>query len=140
MSYSFFIFFRWRFLTYITFLQVFYTSISWWSFTGGWVAINLLGPLELFSVFWPTSTVVWMVSSRLPASNSSSLFSKSLGIVSNTSVTAGIKITVMFHSFFGSLARSRYLYLFCFLWFLLCDPPGRQNPLDGGFSFLINYH
>ena len=45
-------------------------------------------------------------------SNSSSPFFKSLGSVPSTLVTIGITVTFMSHSFFSSLARSKYLYLF----------------------------
>ena len=34
-------------------LQVFHTSISWWSFTGVWVTTSLLKSPGLFSVFYP---------------------------------------------------------------------------------------
>ena len=53
------------------------------------------------------NAVVWMVSTRLPTSKSSSPFSNP-----NAPITIGIIVTCMFHSFFNSLARSRYLSLF----------------------------
>ena len=55
------------------------------------------------------NAVVWMVSTRLPTSNSSSPFSNLLVTVPNAPITIGIIVTGMFHSFFNSLARSRYL-------------------------------
>ena len=55
---------------------------------------------------------VWMVSTRPPASKSSSRFSNPLVTVPNAPITIGIIVTCMFHSFFNSLARSRYLSLF----------------------------
>ena len=58
------------------------------------------------------NAVVWMVSTRLPTSKFSSPFSNPLVTVSNALITVGIIVTRMFHSFFNSLARSRYLYLF----------------------------
>ena len=57
------------------------------------------------------SAVVWMVSTRPPTSRSSSPFSNPLVTVSNAPITVGIIVTCMFHSFFNSLARSRYLSL-----------------------------
>ena len=58
------------------------------------------------------NVVVWMVSSRPPASKSSNLFSNPLVTVLNPPITIGIIVTCMFHSFFNSLARSRYLFFF----------------------------
>ena len=45
-------------------------------------------------------------------SNSSNPFTNPLGIVPSTPTTIGITVTFMFHSFFSSLARCRYLSLF----------------------------
>ena len=56
--------------------------------------------------------VFWMVSTRPPTSKSSSPFSNPLVIVPNAPITIGIIVTCMFHSFFNSLARSRYLSFF----------------------------
>ena len=56
--------------------------------------------------------VVWMVSTRLPTSKSSSPFNNPLVTVSKAPITIGIIVTFMFHNFFNSLARSRYLSLF----------------------------
>ena len=56
--------------------------------------------------------VVWMVSTRLPTSKSSSPFSNPLVNVPNAPIIIGIIVTSMFHSFFNSLARSRYLSFF----------------------------
>ena len=53
-----------------------------------------------------------MVSTRPPTSKSSSPFSNPLVTVPNAPITIGIIVTCMFHSFFNSLARSRYLSLF----------------------------
>ena len=66
----------------------------------------------LFSIMaYLINVVVWMVSARLPISNSSSFLFKPLGIVPSSLITVGITVTLMFHSFFSSLARSRYLSL-----------------------------
>ena len=58
------------------------------------------------------NAVIWMVSTRPPASKSSSPFSNPLVTVPNAPITIGIIVTCMFHSFFNSLARSRYLSFF----------------------------
>ena len=58
------------------------------------------------------NAVVWMVSTRPPTSKSSSPFSNPLVTVPNALITIGIIVTCMFHSFFSSLARSRYLSFF----------------------------
>ena len=58
------------------------------------------------------SAVVWMVSTCPPTSKSSSPFSNPLVTVPNTPITIGIIVTCMFHSFFNSLARLRYLSFF----------------------------
>ena len=65
------------------------------------------------------NAVIWMVSTRPPISKSSSPFSNPLVTVPNAPITIGIIFTCMFHSFFSSLARSRYLSFFslsfCFI-------------------------
>ena len=58
------------------------------------------------------NAVVWMVSTHPPTSKSSSPFSNPLVTVPNAPITIGIIVTCMFHSFFNSLARSRYLSFF----------------------------
>ena len=55
-----------------------------------------------------SNAVVWIVSTRLPTSKSSRPFS----IMPNAPITIGTIVTFMFHSFFNSLARSRYLSFF----------------------------
>ena len=60
------------------------------------------------------NVVVWMVSTRPPTSKSSSPFSNPLVTVPKAPITIGIIVTFMFHSFFNSLARSRYLSFFSY--------------------------
>ena len=60
----------------------------------------------------PNNVAVWMVSSRPPTYNSSSPFNNPLVTVPKAAITIGIIVTFMFHSFFNSLARSRYLSFF----------------------------
>ena len=66
--------------------------------------------LSILAVF--NNAVVWIVSTRSPTSKSSSLFNNPLVTVPKAPITIGIIVTFMFHSFFNSLARSRYLSLF----------------------------
>ena len=66
--------------------------------------------LSILSVL--NNVVVWMVSTRPPTSKSSSPFSNPLVIVQKVPITIGIIVTCMFHSFFNSLTRSRYLSFF----------------------------
>ena len=58
------------------------------------------------------NAVVWMVSSRPPTLKSPSPFSNPFVTVPNALITIGIIVTCLFHSFFNSLARSRYLSFF----------------------------
>ena len=58
------------------------------------------------------SAVVWMVFILVLLSDSSCPFTNSLVIEPSVSIIIGITITFMFHSFFSSLARFRYLSLF----------------------------
>ena len=58
------------------------------------------------------NAVVWMVSTRPPISKSSSPYTSFLVTLPSMPVTIGITVTFMFHCFFSSLARSRYLSLF----------------------------
>ena len=59
-----------------------------------------------------SNAVVWIVSTRPPISKSSRPFNNPLVIVPDAPVTIGTIVTFMFHSFFNSLARSRYLSFF----------------------------
>ena len=66
--------------------------------------------LSILSVL--NNTVVWMISTRPPTSKSFSPFNNPLVIVPKAPITIGIIVTFMFHSFFSSLAKSRYLSFF----------------------------
>ena len=59
-----------------------------------------------------SNAVVLIVSTRPPTSKSSRPFNNPLVIVPNAPITIGTIVTFMFHSFFNSLARSRYLSFF----------------------------
>ena len=58
------------------------------------------------------NAVVWMVSACPLISKSSSPFTNPLGIVPSALITISITVTLMFHSFLSSLARSMYSSFF----------------------------
>ena len=58
------------------------------------------------------NAVVWIVSTRPSTSKSSRPFNNPLVTVPNALITVGTIVTFMFHSFFNSLTRSRYLSFF----------------------------
>ena len=66
--------------------------------------------LSILAVFH--DAVVWMVSTCSPTSNSSRPFNNPLVTVPKAPITIGTIVTLMFHSFFNSLASSRYLSFF----------------------------
>ena len=59
-----------------------------------------------------SNAVIWIVSTRPPTSKSSRPFNNPLVTVPKAPITIGTIVTFMFHSFFNSLARSRYLSFF----------------------------
>ena len=59
-----------------------------------------------------SNAVIWIVSTRPPTSKSSRPLNNPLVIVPKAPITIGTIITFMFHSFFNSQARSRYLSFF----------------------------
>ena len=81
---------------YYLLIRVFHTSFS-----------TLLSILAVLN-----NVVVWMVFSRPPTSKSSIPFSNPLVTVPKAPIRIGIIVTFMFHNFFISLARSRYLSFF----------------------------
>ena len=58
------------------------------------------------------NAVVWMVSTRPVISKSPRPFINLLVTVSRATITIGIIVSFMFHIFFNSLAKSRYLSFF----------------------------
>ena len=76
--------------------------------------------LSILAVF--NNALVCMVSTRPPTSKSSSLFNSPLVTVLSAPISFGIIVTFMFHNFFSSLARSRYLFFFSLSFsFILCS-------------------
>ena len=71
------------------------------------VSRSLLSILAVFN-----SAVVWMISTRPPTSTSSKPYINPLATVPKAPITIGKIVTFMFHIFFNSLARSKYLALF----------------------------
>ena len=61
--------------------------------------------------------LVWMVSTCPLISKSSSSFTKPLRINPNAPITIGITVTFMFHSWFSTLATSRFLSVFSLSFF-----------------------
>ena len=68
------------------------------------VSRTLLSILAVLS-----NAVIWRVSTRPPTSKSSRPFNNLLVIVPKAPITICTIVTVMFHSIFNSLARSKYL-------------------------------
>ena len=91
-------------------IRVFHIIVSWWFFTGDWVTASFLKSPGLFSVFWLFSVMLLFGWSPLGRQLLNIL--APLVTVSKAPITIGIIVTFMFHSFFNSLARSRYLSLF----------------------------
>ena len=73
------------------------------------VSRTLLSILDVLS-----NAVVWIVSTRLPTSKSSRPFGNPLVIVPKTPIAFGTIGTFMFHSFFNSLGRLKYLSFFSY--------------------------
>ena len=90
------------FIHYFTTLRVFHTSINLSDRKSPQVSWNLLSSLVDFNC-----AVAWMVPIHVPILKSFYLLT-----VPNAPITIGITITFIFHCFFSSQARSRYLSLF----------------------------
>ena len=90
--------------------RVFHLIVFHWSLSDG-KSLPVSGTrLRLLAVL--KNAVVWIVSTRPQASKSSRPFNNPLVIVPNAPITIGTIVTFMFHSFFNSLARTRYLSFF----------------------------
>ena len=83
------------------------------------------------------NAMVWMVSTRPPTSKSSSHFSNPLLTVPNAPITIGIIVTCMFHRFFNSLARSRYLSFFLHSFSFILWSAGTAKSTIQQFFFLL---
>ena len=87
------------------------------------------------------NVVVWMVSTRPPTSMSSSPFSNPLVTVPRVSITIVIIVTCMFHSFFNSQARFRYISFFShyFSFILWSAGTAKSAILQFLYFFIINW-
>ena len=87
------------------------------------------------------NVVVWMVFIQPPTSKSSSLFNNPLVTVPKAPITIGIIITFMFHSFFNSLTRSRYLSFFShsFSFIMWSTGTAKSTILQILFFFFVDY-
>ena len=88
-----------------------------------------------------SNAVIWIVSTRPPTSKSSRPVNNPLVIVPKAPITIGTIVTFMFHSFFNSLVRSRYLFFFSHS-FRFCGSPGQQSRQFCKFSFffVVDYY
>ena len=87
-----------------------------------------------------SNDVIRIVSTRLPTSKSSRPFNNPLVIVPKAPITIGTIVSFMFHSFFNSLARSRYLSFFShsFRFILWSARTAKSTILQILFFLLIN--
>ena len=83
------------------------------------------------------NAVVWMVSTRLPTSKSSSPFYNPSVTVPKAPITVGIIVTFMFHSFLNSPVRSRYLSFFSHSFSFILWSAGQQSRQFCKFSFFL---
>ena len=99
-------------------------------------------PRILVSILAVLNNVVWMVSTCPPISKSSSPCNNPLVTVPKAPITIGIIVAFMFHSFFNSLARSRYLSLFSlsFSFILWSAGTAKSTILQVLFFFVVDYY
>ena len=128
---------------YYQYFRIFHISVSWWFFTGVWVTASLLKPPGLVSLFWPSSAMLSFGQS-LPVRQFQSPpgpFSYPLVTVPNVPITIGTIVTFMFHSFFNSLARSRYLFLFSLsLRFILFSAGTAKSTIFADSRIFVDYY
>ena len=87
------------------------------------------------------NVVVYTVSNHSVISKSSSPCTNPLVTVPRTPITISIIITCMFHSFFNSLARSRYLSLFLHSFnFILWSSRTAKSTILKVPSFFVDYY
>ena len=98
------------------------------------VSRTLLSILAFFN-----NAVVWMVSTRSAASKSSRPFNNNLVTVPKAPITIGRIVSFMFHKYFNSLARSRFLFFFAqfFNFILWSDRTAKSTNLQILFFFFF---
>ena len=79
------------------------------------------------------SAVVWIEWILPLISNSSSVFSRHLRSFSRAQTTISVTVTLVFHTFFSSPARSKHLFSFHFISFFPHGLQERQNLLNEKF-------
>ena len=85
------------------------------------------------------NAIVSMVSTRPLISKSSSPCTNPLVPVPSASITTGITVTLMFHSYFSSLARSRYSSLFSLPFsFTRCSAGTVKSTIQQVLFFLLS--
>ena len=87
-----------------------------------------------------SNAVIWIVSTRLLTSKSSRPFNNPLVTVPNAPITIGTIVTFMFHSFFNSLARSRYLSFFSLSFRFILWSAGTYGTFFNNQSMIISWH
>ena len=88
----------------------YYLMVFHWSLSGSKSPQVSRTRLRILAVL--SNAVIWIVSTHPPTSKSSRPFNNPLVTVPKAPVTIGTIVIFMFHGFFNSLARSRYLFFF----------------------------
>ena len=100
------------------------------------VSRTLLSILAVLS-----NAVIWIVSTRPPASKSSRPFNNPFVIVPKAPIPIGTTVTFMFHRFFNSLERSRYLSLFSHSYsFILWSAGTTKSTILQILFFFVDYY
>ena len=118
--------------------EFFFTPVL--TFIGVWVTAGLLrSPHVFFSILANfNNVVIQMVSIHPLIFNSSNPLSKPLKTVPSTPVPSAITVTFMFHNFFSSLAKSKYLSLFSLsLFFTLWSAWTAKSTIQQVLFFLL---
>ena len=84
-----------------------------------------------------SNAVVWIVSTRPLTSKSSRPFNNPLATVPNAPIAIGTIVTFMFHSFFYSLTRSRYLFFFLLSFRFILWSAGKAKSTNLQILFLL---
>ena len=98
------------YLLFESFPHQFYLMVSHWSLSDSKFPLLSRTLLSILAVL--SNAVIRIVSTCSPTSKSTRPFNNPLVIVPKAPITIGTFVTFMFHRFFNSLARSRYLSFF----------------------------
>ena len=118
----------------IIIMQVFHTSLNRWYFTE-WQQVSSGRQDSSKLIANLNHAVVWIFLIVLLISNSSSLLSKILWTIPSALITISITITFMFHSFFSSLTRSKYLFIFSLSLIFTLWSDGRAKSMSSQVLF-----